>query len=455
MTIAIILLLAGCIAGDDSPSSGDESTPDAWSTPDIAADEGSRAAPNAPARRPNDTGAAPSATPPAAESVDGHLEPEAVFDGDGDVWATVERFHDPSIVSADAYPPDGRGDHVDPQRTYFGGAQPSAATFLLYSSVGLRGGDLRPPVLLVHGANDTVERGWTDPGSLGGFGCGRLVCPREGLATALVNDDRRVFAVGFAHRQGDNFPWAAAIENVIEIIRRRTGEADVDVIGWSKGAFAARLLAAGVAGSGVRAPIRKLILIGNPNAGFDYLFRHGIAHDATVFPECGGTINAPAPHVTTTCFGSFVRHPDLDVYGTSGIDPWRGQRQMVAQLDAMAPVASIDVDWYTTYYGGTGFLSVGSGVERAVRDDSLIEQMRTSPVPETVEAFLLCGAAPTIPGIHNEHTAPSDGVLFVESCLDETGIDRVAGSRLFPTLNHLELGYAGPAVEQIRAWLDA
>src|SRR5262249_32149595 len=149
-------------------------------------------------------------------------------------------------------------------------------------------------------------------------------------------------------KQGDNLQWAAQIHDALAIVRAKTGADLVDVVGWSKGAFAARAYV-----SGVRAPwapvyaggVRKLVLIGGPNRGFDSPFRHGIAHDVSVYPECGLHVNAPAPHTDFVCLGAWAHHPELSEFATSVGDFYRGQRQMLARLDDEYPLGVIDQDW--------------------------------------------------------------------------------------------------------------
>jgi hypothetical protein len=384
---------------------------------------------------------------------------EGTFTTKSASWARVERWHDAAMdPGQEAYVPDGRGDVTGELLDFFGGeSRPASSRFLLYYGVGWDKEDDHPPVLLVQGANDTVERGWVDPGALGGFGCGSILCPHTGLAQKLMSTGRRVFAIGYPHRQGDNFYWAQGIHDAITVIQKATGAKKVDVVGWSKGAFAARMYASSVRaswGSDYQGGIRRLVLLGNPGDGFDYAFRHGIAHDFSVFPECGAEVNAPAPHSAVLCWGLWRHHPELDIYGEVNADYYAGQRQMVARLDDQYPLSVLDVDWFTTYEGGLGLFSAGQGIDRAVNEDSLVATLQSTPVPASVSTYLLCGGAPTIPTIHVEHTGPSDGVVFISSCLAEQGLENVAGTKLFWALNHLQLGWNPAAMDQIVSWLD-
>lgn len=61
--------------------------------------------------------------------------------------------------------------------------------------------------------------------------------------------------------------------------------------------------------------------------------------------------------------------------------------------------------------------------------------------------------SPNVLGIYNENRGPSDGVVFVNSALDRTGIANVAGDIPITTANHLQLGWHSSACAQIAAWL--
>lgn len=76
------------------------------------------------------------------------------------------------------------------------------------------------------------------------------------------------------------------------MVRARTGAAQVDVVGWSKGAFNARMFVSSVRPSWGRAypgTVRRLVLLGNPSLGFDWGFRHGIP---VTTPRSGPSVGA-------------------------------------------------------------------------------------------------------------------------------------------------------------------
>ena len=51
----------------------------------------------------------------------------------------------------------------------------------------------------------------------------------------------KVFAIGFPHKTGDGYRWSEQIRDAIQLIRTKTGASQVDLVGWSKGAFNARM----------------------------------------------------------------------------------------------------------------------------------------------------------------------------------------------------------------------
>jgi hypothetical protein len=44
-------------------------------------------------------------------------------------------------------------------------------------------------------------------------------------------------------------------------------------------------------------------------------------------------------------------------------------------------------------------------------------------------------------------------VVFIRSCGSTRSIGSVRGNVLLPTVNHLELGWAQPAMAQVESWL--
>jgi hypothetical protein len=394
-----------------------------------------------------------------AEAADpAYLTKEATYSSVANGWASVDRYRDTTAGFHDEqYPPDGRGDQDGQRKTFFGNvARPSSSRFLLYSAPGWDTGAKATPVLLVHGANDNPDRAWANPNESGGFGCGSASCPSTGLMQYLSSRGYRVFAIGFAHKQGDNLMQAQQVGDAIAVIKSRLGAGSVDVVGWSKGMMSARMYVASVKPSWGRSyagDVRKLMLLGGPNGGYDYPFAHGWAHDYSIWPECGGTVNAPSPHTKMTCYGVLRSHPELSITPTGGYDTYPGQRQMLARWDSVYGVNTTTQDYYTTYYGGHGFYTDGPGIQAAINAGSLIAQIQAAPTPSSVPVYLLAGGSPTIVGIWNETRGPSDGVVFVQSALATTGITNVGATTLVASANHLQLGWATAVSSTVAGWL--
>lgn len=372
-------------------------------------------------------------------------------------WSKVERWQDnnPMFVP-EHYPEDGRGDQIGQRLLFFDGVkQPHSSRFLLYYAPQYQTNPIPTPVLLVHGANDNADRAWANPNEFGPNTCGASSCPNTGLMQFLVSQGYKVFAINFGHKHGDNYYAAELIHDAIQIMKNVTGESKVDVIGWSKGAFASRMYASSIrkpGGTAYAGDIRKLILIANPNKGTDLIFRHGWTFNYGIIPECGGSANAPSPHTRMMCYGVWRNHPELSIYRTTTGDFFPGQKQMLAKWANVHPLPANEQDWYTTYYGGQGFFTAGDGIDAAMQQGSLVDAILGAGIPASISTYLLSGNQNDIPNMHNEHTGPSDGVVFVQSAAAVQGIGRVTGNVTLP-LNHLELAWASQARSQIDQWL--
>jgi hypothetical protein len=367
-------------------------------------------------------------------------------------WDSVEHWNDTdSAWPATHYLADGRQNQIGTPATLFGSAQPPGSQFLLYRAPGWHT-NAGAPVLLVMGANDDVDREYSDPAAGGSGTCGVLNCPTTGLMQFLAGQGYRVFAVNFADTQGDNYEWAQTISDALGRVKAETGTTSVDLVSWSKGAFAARMYVASVAPSWGRAyqnDVAKLVLIGNPNGGLDYTFAHGTEGNPLIYPECGGSLNGPSPSQSYVCFGILRAEPNLSIDSVY----FTGQRQMLARLDGTYGVDETQQDWFTTYYGGTGFVSTSKGIAEAMGKGALVATIQASTVPAAVSMYVLCGGSPTLIGFYNENRGPSDGVVFDTSCEATTGIGHVAGLTMVTGDNHLMLGWESTAEHAIGGWL--
>lgn len=368
-------------------------------------------------------------------------------------WQSVELWNDAySSWPAEHYLSDGRDNQTGQAGQLFATSQPPGTEFLLYKAPGAITNS-GPPVLLVMGANDSVDREYADP-ALGGPGtCGVEDCPTTGLMQYLSGRGFRVFAVDFANPQGDNYEWAQTISDALAVETYETGVSKIDLLGWSKGAFAARMYAASVKPSWGRPyqdNVAKLILLGNPNGGLDYTFAHGTEGNPLIYPQCGGSLNGPSPSQSYMCYFVMYAEPDLSIDSVY----FTGQRQMLARWDGVYGVDETQDDWYTTYYGGTGYVSTSNGIQYAINHGSLVSTILQTGIPAAVPAYLLCGGSPTIPGFYDENRGPSDGVVFEASCEQTTGFADVAAVDLLAGDNHLMLGWDSAAESVIASWLS-
>lgn len=382
---------------------------------------------------------------------------EATYTTVADGWAKVERHYDsdPGFITAD-YPSDGRIDQTGQRKTFFGRTgRPAAGRFLLSYAPGWNTNPKTTPVLLVPGAYETADFAWANPGE-GPMGCGASTCPTTGMMQSLSSAGYRVFAVTFPHIVGNNYNHAEQIKDAVSVIKSSTGAAKVDIVAWSMGAVSARMYVSGVKqswGSPYGDDVRRLILMGGPNNGWDYTFRHGTYPAISTYPECGGSIIGGTAAIWQNCYGSLYSHPELTPYITSAGDFFPGIRQMLKRWDGTYPINLANPDAHTTYYGGTGYYGQSYGIDYAISQGSVINPMRTAGVPATISTYLLCGNARTIPNWNNEFDGPSDGTILLSSCNDTGGIGTVSGSVTL-ALNHLQLTYATSSVNQVIAWLS-
>ncbi len=369
-------------------------------------------------------------------------------------WVEVERWQDTNTAfTQETFPPDGRGDQSGQRVTFFGGdATPHSSRFLMYYAPDWDTNTKATPVLLVHGANQDADIAWADPNEAGDYGCGRASCPSTGLMQELVNDNFKVFALSFAHKNGDGYFWAEQIADAIQIVKNNTGATEVDVVTWSKSAFNGRMYISSVHqywGTPYQGDVRRLLLLGGPNNGVDGSFRHGWTYTFTAYPQCGGVINGPVAHDWIVCFGLWRNGPEW-TYSSSFFP---GAAQMLKRWDSTYSPAVLEQDWWATYYGGWGFYTHSQGIN-VFLGASLVDTVRNAGTSSGVRVHNLCGNQADIALLHNEHTGPSDGVVFVDSCDDSTGITNDGGSAVI-SVNHLELGWDSPAVTQIKNWLNA
>lgn len=327
-------------------------------------------------------------------------------------WEFTERLHDDDdqFVQREFHP---RQVQRSPEIVEaFGSATPHSGDLLLhYAGDPPEGVEKKPyPVLLVHGANKTGEF-WFDPHEDGS---------NDGLPQHLREQGHQVYAVTFANNQDDNFIWAEQVANAIDRIKELTGAEKIDLVGHSKGGMPSRMYTSDVRqewGTPYGEDVRRLVLVGAPNKGIDYGFRHPAANYALYKDSDEPLLNAPMSWEGIMAWG-LMRDTVDQSYSAEGKDYWPGQRQMLHRWDDEYRLPKMEPDWYTTYNGGRGFVSRSQGIDHYIEQGgNLIDRLESTPVDEDVEVALLAGDAANIPGILNEYTGPSDGLVFVNSAL--------------------------------------
>lgn len=312
-------------------------------------------------------------------------------------FSARSKQHEPSIVSA------------------FGTETPHSGDALLHYAGHPPAGveKKETPVLLVHGATKSGNFFW-DPSEDGS---------NKGLAQKLRDDGHEVFAVTFAHNQDDNFLWAEQIANAIAEIKKDTGAEKVDIVAHSKGGVPTRMYVSDVRREGVEATpyqddVRRVVLVGAPNGGIDTSFRHPVANYVLLTPTDNHKLNAPVSWESATLWGT-RRDVSDQGFGEGKHDYFPGQRQLLADLSKDHPLSPLEPDWYTTYHGGQGFVSNSLGIQHYIDEgENVIERLQENPIPKSIEVAVVAGNSANIPGIVNEYTGPSDGLLFVSSALD-------------------------------------
>jgi hypothetical protein len=259
------------------------------------------------------------------------------------------------------------------------------------------------------------------------------------MATRLDRGLRPVYALSFAHPHGDVFQQAEIIANAIARIKARTGAAQVDLVAHSKGGIAAAVYLSNdggdwghagydAKGTVYRGDVRRAVFVATPLGGIDTSFRWPGGNFASLDGE---TALAPSSWTVYYPYGSgvpSVQESLLDQYiGGGGADYFPGHRQLLARWDgvydlpgesAWMGLYALQQDWWTTYHGGTGFVSKSEGIDEAIEaGGGLIADLLERGVDPEVELFLLAGENPLMPNGTEDWLAES----FDQAWLDLAG----------------------------------
>lgn len=320
---------------------------------------------------------------------------------------------------------------------HFGTNTPAADQYLLHLAPGWDKNRHMVPVVLVHGAGLDATS-YTDLYSMG----------FQGLQQQLVEMGYRVFAVTFSHPHGDNYIQAEQLADALTRVKELSKAAKVDIIAHSKGGLAARLYLAGKSSTPYRGDIRRYIMLGVPNMGLDYPFRNPLLNYLVYTSGSNGVMAWDQ----ILSMGIMVNTSQRAIYN-DGCFP--GQAQMLYRWDDEYPLDILQQDWWTTYFGGSGFVSHSRGIDAAIQDgDSLIARLDKWGVAPDVEISILAGNNSRFNTFPGESSGPSDGVVFTASVLHSDGLLN-GGAKMRDKsvlhVNHMELLFA----RRVGRWLDS
>lgn len=348
-----------------------------------------------------------------------------------DTWAETEVIRDrDDLFTQREFNPRTKHRNAEVIKAFGTDSPHSGDALLHYAGAPAEGTKRQGPVLLVHGASKDGNFFW-DPKEDGS---------NKGLAQRLKEEGYDVYSLTFAHNQDDNFVWAEQIANGLAEIKKDQNVEKVKILAHSKGVQAARIYVEGLRKEGAEMTpyqndVDKIVLVGGANNGVDYIFRHPSANYALAQDSDDKRLNAPTSweRVGVTPFTQ-----DISDMGF-GSEYYPGQKQLLKDLSDVHGLSAAEPDWYTTYHGGTGFVSESKGIQHYVDEgDNMVDRLNASPPPEDVQVALLAGNRANIPGILNEYTGPSDGLVFVSSALTMPEGTNVIAREVLP-LHHKDL----------------
>ena len=355
--------------------------------------------------------------------------------GDETPWAAVWRltFTHPGLT-ADEFIETTR--QTDPDVvTFFGDNEPPPGSVLLYEGPGCADAPAHA-TLLVHGAGSHASESWITPPDLLGPGHGKT----------LMDQGTCVWAVTFPHPFGDCFNQAIQVAAATQAIQARGGAEEITLVAHSKGWIAVVAWLSGFADEarGLAAPapasIHRLILLGVPLGGTDFNFRHPAFNYSVDLLS----LRMPSAWDQILEWGAWKDVLDESVYG--GAFP--GVLQITAAWDDTYDLSTWESDWYTTYYGGQGFVSHSLGIGEAIAlGGAFMADFREHPLPESIPVRVASGGNPSFNGVVWEATGPSDGLVFQASAEDLTVVPGLEDLHHFPLANHLALLHLGTVFE--------
>ncbi|HZK42918.1 MAG TPA: alpha/beta fold hydrolase [Syntrophomonadaceae bacterium] len=329
-------------------------------------------------------------------------------------------------------------EQVDPDLiTAFGTSTPAPANYLLHLAPGWDKNIIKTPVILVHGAGlDSTS--YTNIYNMG----------YTGLQQQLVALGYRVFSITFAHSHGDNFYQAEVLAHAIDRVKQLSNTAKVNIVAHSKGGFAARIYLSNLSKTPYQDDVEHYVMLGTPNMGSDYAFRYPSISYSIYLASGNGVIAWDK----LLFLGNFIDISPRSIYHDGCFS---GQSQMLYRLDDEFPLDITQQDWWTTYYGGNGFMSSSRGIDVAIADGgNLVTKLEKQGLEPGIKFSVLAGdnsmffeVTPSIDSL------PNDGIVFVDSVLNTAGLAKQGAllqEKTILPLNHMEILYD----RKVASWID-
>lgn len=332
----------------------------------------------------------------------------------------------------------------------FGTNMPRTGEFLLHYGPRWNVNSGRVVVLL-HGASDNANRAWATPAV-------QLGDPdRPGLLQALEAGGNRVFALTFPHKHGNLFYEAQYLADAIDIIAAATGETRFSLVGHSAGGLVGRVYVSGYrSGAGwtpYRGEVDSLVTLGTPHRGQDFAFRHPEFNYYFMKDELAA--NAPMSWDKVLVYGQWRDTFEFSIYS----DNFPMQQQTLWDWTGRYPVSMTSPDYYTTVYGGQGYVSHSQGLNSAImKGGNFMTGLRQYPVPPGIDVTVVAGRRNTIENVpQSEKDGPSDGLIFVDSAGHTADLSHPARTVPIRSVvldeNHVTIAFSSAVTELVAGLL--
>jgi uncharacterized alpha/beta hydrolase family protein len=317
----------------------------------------------------------------------------------------------------------------------FGTTQPTADQYLLHLAPGWDSNPNKTPVILIHGAGLDATS-FTNLYNMG----------YDGIQQQLVSLGYRVFALTFSHSHGDNFIQAEQLSDAILRVKSLCKVEELDLIAHSKGGLAARIYLSNISTTPYRGDVRKYVMLGTPNLGVDFAFRNPSISYPIYLSDSNGVIAWDK----ISYLGAMIDTAERAIYADGSFP---GQSQMLYRWDNEYSLDVTQPDWWTSYHGGSGFVSHSRGIDTAIADGgNLIAQLEQRGIEPGIELSVLAGDNHMFGLIPGENSGASDGIVFLDSVFNTDAMVSKGAKLVTKTtlnVNHLELLFSRKAARWV------